>query len=593
MEKIPVYLGSKDEGCLYLEKSNTLLIVGCAPAQNAALLLRIDSGPWPFRMRDADEDSTGMPNTFLVELAPGSASSLTQAKQIIADWPEVAFVARALVDSQSGQPPRYSGAIFVKFRTARAEEAATAYLREAGLSDIRTEAFSPNGFSGRAIGSPKAVFDIALTLLNDEEIEYATPDLLWPLSRMQSGRKAHAETLSTPHTLEEWPLSQGERIIDRRQWHLRKTQYAADITIDNSANVVDAHLIATGKGITIAVIDDGFDIDHPEFAGSWGKLVAPQTFAEYDEHAEVRPTSPGHSHGTQVAGVACASGVHGACGVAPDAKLMPLKWGFESDLGGARAFAWAADHGADVIVCSWGIPTGYWSNPHDPDHYVRLPPLASYFREAIHHATTKGRRGLGCAIFFASGNSNSSIDKNAMDNHPAVFSIGACNEHGQRSQYSNFGPRLLAVFPSDDEQPTLPERRQSGQALRTYGIWAPTITRSEFPGAAQRHNGARSQPVTLGTRNGITAAYSSDFGGTSSAAPGAAGVAALVLSIANELTLKDLRRILAAACDRIDAPGNATDGVTYNATGHSPYYGYGRINARRAVELAQTWQSRT
>ena len=35
-----------------------------------------------------------------------------------------------------------------------------------------------------------------------------------------------------------------------------------------SANVEAAHPIAQGEGITIALIDDGVDIDHPEFASS-------------------------------------------------------------------------------------------------------------------------------------------------------------------------------------------------------------------------------------------------------------------------------------------------------------------------------------
>ena len=74
----------------------------------------------------------------------------------------------------------------------------------------------------------------------------------------------------------------------------------------------------------------------------------------------------GENHGTACAGVACANGIDGASGVAPQAKLMPIR--LVSGLGSiqeAKAFKWAADNGADVISCSWGPPDGDWFDPSD------------------------------------------------------------------------------------------------------------------------------------------------------------------------------------------------------------------------------------
>jgi hypothetical protein len=72
--------------------------------------------------------------------------------------------------------------------------------------------------------------------------------------------------------------------------------------------------------------------------------------------------------------------------------------------------------------------------------------------------------------------------------------------------------------------------------------------------------------------------YTDSFSGTSSACPGAAGVAALVLSANPSLGSDEVKDALRRSCDRID-PG----GGEYDEQGHSRLYGYGRLNAETAV----------
>ena len=72
--------------------------------------------------------------------------------------------------------------------------------------------------------------------------------------------------------------------------------------------------------------------------------------------------------------------------------------------------------------------------------------------------------------------------------------------------------------------------------------------------------------------------FKMNFGGTSSATPLAAGIAALMLSVNPTLTENEIRTILHNTCDKIG-------GVTYT-NGTHPEYGYGRVNAARAVESA-------
>src|SRR5690606_20105144 len=114
------------------------------------------------------------------------------------------------------------------------------------------------------------------------------------------------------------------RAIFDAQWHLKRTQIAGR-TIDAHAGVLGAHATTLGQGTVIAIIDDGVDVDHPEFRAA-GKVVAPRDvmFAPSHPHAfDARPKDPGWSedHGTACAGVACAAGVDGASGVAPAAQL--------------------------------------------------------------------------------------------------------------------------------------------------------------------------------------------------------------------------------------------------------------------------------
>jgi len=110
--------------------------------------------------------------------------------------------------------------------------------------------------------------------------------------------------------------------------------------------------VGTGKGATIAVVDTGVDPTHDDLKRN---LVAGYDFINNDTD-----TRDQFGHGTHVAGIAAAvanNGI-GVAGVAPDAKIMPVRvldsngqgTGANVDLG----IHWAADHGADVINLSLG-----------------------------------------------------------------------------------------------------------------------------------------------------------------------------------------------------------------------------------------------
>ena len=455
-----------------------------------------------------------------------SSRRMEEIRRELHESPATRFAGRVLVDEQSREPVLYTENLFVKFRAGKDRDECLATLRAAGLTVKRELPYATNAyFVAAPEGTGQKVFEIASELLKREDVEYCHPELVRSL---------------------------GRRTIFPQQWHLKAT------TVNNqwvsaSANVEAAHTLTEGEGVTIAVIDTGIDIDHEEFYRR-DKIVAPRDTTAND--ADPRPGRRGEKHGTACAGVACGDGRFAASGVAPRARLMPIR--MISQLGSqaeAEAFYWAAENGADVISCSWGPEDGYWKDRDDPLHDTRVP-LPDSTRLAIDYAVTHGRGGLGCVVFFAAGNGNESVDNDGYASYDRVLAVAACNDRGRRSVYSDRGEAIFCAFPSND----FPWAEQDRPAPLTPGIWTTDRTGRVGYGAAD---------------------YTNSFGGTSSSCPGAAGVAALVLSRNESLRWDAVKDILRRSCDRIDPEGGG-----YDERGHSQLYGFGRLNAEMAVRSA-------
>ncbi|WP_186775283.1 CBM96 family carbohydrate-binding protein [Rubripirellula tenax] len=129
-------------------------------------------------------------------------------------------------------------------------------------------------------------------------------------------------------------------------------------------------------------------------------------------------------------------------------------------------------------------------------------------------------------------------------NLTSTIAVGASTDWDFRSDYSQYGLELDFVAPS---------------------------------------NGGFSN-VTTTDRTGLVGYgagdYTSRFSGTSAATPLAAGIAALMLAKAPELTASEIREVMRASADKIG-------GVEYT-NGFNNFYGYGRVNADSALRLIQT-----
>lgn len=294
--------------------------------------------------------------------------------------------------------------------------------------------------------------------------------------------------------------------------------------IANQPGITDAWTVSRGRGAVVAVVDEHVDVaSHPDFAG--------RVLAEYPGAGTRR-----RPHGAKVAGLIAADG-DTFTGVAPEASILPVSVPtLGADSGSrdvARAMRWAAENGADVICCAWAP-----RHPSDADS--ELPADA---RAGLDWCLTNGRAGNGCVVVFSAGNDGTDLRFNGWASHPGVIAVGACNARREHASYSGHGDALWCVFPSSDP------RDESG-ASTPYLTTAPAG--SLLDGEAH---------------------YSTRFGLTSAACAAVAGICALIVAANPALTVTEVKAVLRDACG--------------SPHGHSPWLGFGRPDASRAVAIAR------
>lgn len=368
-----------------------------------------------------------------------------------------------------------------------------------------------------------------------------------------------------------------------KQWYLHHNG-GHQLASRSHISVERAWEVTRGRrSVVVAVADDSIDLNHPDFQGL-GKIVAPRDLKQRDFLP--LPEEATDNHGTACAGVCVAEETGtGVVGVAPGCALMPIRTsGYLDDRSIEEIFDWARNKGAAVISCSWGASAVYF-------------PLSLRQRAAITRAATQGRNGKGCVVVFAAGNANRPIDgilnergwpDNALSGqtewlsgfavHPDVIAVSACTSLNQKAAYSNWGPNISVCAPSNNAPP--------GMWLQSTGfVSTPPPIKTPLSGlgifTADRLGKAGYDPGD----------FTGSFGGTSSACPVVAGVAALVLSVNPDLTAAQVKQLLQQSSDRIvdnnPDPQLGTRMGTYDNTGHSQWFGYGKVNAYKAVEAAR------
>jgi type VII secretion-associated serine protease mycosin len=264
------------------------------------------------------------------------------------------------------------------------------------------------------------------------------PDLAARLQR--AGARAERSVRGTPWTVLETPAGDAEEVREelssdasvgrvelayRRRasklpndpaWDGGQSSYLSPLRLDRAWDRTQ------GAGVTIAVLDTGVDLSHPEFAG---RLVPGFDFIGDDTNA-----TDDLGHGTMVAGVAAAATNNnvGIAGVAGQAKIMPIKvldaTGVGSDADFVSAIVWATDHGADVINMSFG---------------GALPNAA--VTDAINYALAHD-----VVVVGATGN-DAAPTVQFPASSPGVIAVSATGDDGSVAFFSSYGWRVDLAAP--------------------------------------------------------------------------------------------------------------------------------------------------
>ncbi|MFI7660272.1 type VII secretion-associated serine protease mycosin [Micromonospora parva] len=194
--------------------------------------------------------------------------------------------------------------------------------------------------------------------------------------------------------------------------------------------------LATGVGVTVAVVDSGVDRAHPQLAG---RVLAGADLL--DPGGDGRRDCAGH--GTGVASIIAAAPRPGVAfrGLAPGARILPVRVSEQQVVQGresgrtvsadefARAIRWAVDHDADVVNLSVVL---YADDPE--------------VRAAVRYAVDRN-----VVLVAAAGNLHDSGDPRPFPaGYDGVLGVGAIGADGRRATFSQTGPYVDLVAPGSE-----------------------------------------------------------------------------------------------------------------------------------------------
>jgi len=306
----------------------------------------------------------------------------------------------------------------------------------------------------------------------------------------------------------------------------------------------------TGKGVTIAILDDGVDYLHPDLAPNYSPEDS-WDFSGNDPYPYPRWTASGfNSHGTRCAGEIAAVADNGICGVgiAYDSKIAAVRMldqPYMTDAIEASSMGFRPQN-IDIYSASWG--------PTDDGKTVDGPRELTL--QAMRDGVNKGRDGKGSIYVWASGDGGPFDDCN-LDGYASsmwTISINSAVNDGEMAVYDEACSSIVASTFSSGR---VGARSSAGVA-----------TTDLYGNCTMKHSG------------------------TSAAAPEAAGVIALALEANPELTWRDVQHLLIYTSKKRNLrdrryPWNINGaGFLFNHL-----FGFGVLDAGSLVLTSRNWQN--
>ena len=305
------------------------------------------------------------------------------------------------------------------------------------------------------------------------------------------------------------------------------------------------NLGVTGQGVTVTILDDGIETDHPDLIENYDSLSSTDVNDNDSDPTPRYDLSNSNRHGTRCAGQVAATANNSLCsvGIAFNAKIGGIRMldGDVTDVVEAKSLSFNQEH-INIYSSSWG--------PNDDGKTVDGPGKLTKF--ALKEGIQRGRSGKGSIFVWASGNGGRHKDNCNCDGYASsiyTITVSSTTEKGQIPWYSEACSATIATTYS------------SGTT------WDKQI-------------------VTTDLNQGCT----SKFSGTSASAPMASAIIALSLEANPALTWRDIQHIMVrtARPGNLKSPDWRVNGVGRKVS-HS--YGYGLMDAEAMVKLARKWIS--
>ncbi|MBO7141891.1 MAG: S8 family serine peptidase [Bacteroidales bacterium] len=286
--------------------------------------------------------------------------------------------------------------------------------------------------------------DTVIKLMQVETPEGEWKEWMTKLKAMDEVKLAFSNTMFTG----EYKASDPAFSEAKKAWYFNEVQayQAWDIT-KGDPNVI------------VAVVDNGFDLNHPEFKG---KIVSPYDITTGSTQVSVCG-GEGNEHGTHVAGTAVglADNGQGLCGIAPNCKLMPIKiadeYGNMQTISVVAGILYAIHHNAKVVNLSLGTYFGeeILSLPTSQQRELahnEYPDEAQFWSDLFQFSLDED-----IVLVIAAGNQNIITGIDPFARSPKTLTVSAYQKNAKpKAEFSNHGEYATISAPGVDIYSSVP-----------------------------------------------------------------------------------------------------------------------------------------